>query len=194
MGFGILVIGYLALFGMMPSYNVYISYASLIPIIGCLVLIIALQKLAPYGRLFDWSLKVSYVLLGIAGVGALYEFGALEFLLTRTMGLAGWSYAYSIGIFAFKLLCLATFNTFLLNAISKLAESVGNKKLAYKSKRNLAFQMIYYALAILAMFPIAGDFWGIFGLLIYIFGIVCFFLNLVTIYTAYMRIYLGDEA
>lgn len=181
MGFGILVMGYLVMFGLMPGYNVFVSYVAILPVVGCIVMLIALRKLSPYGKLFQLASYGTMGLIAVAAASAIYEYGCLIGLITPLE-------QFNLIMFTPKLICVAFFNVMLLGGISKLATEVGNKKLAYTARRNIYLQMVYYALVVISIFPVAVEFWGAFALVIYLFGIICFLLNLISIYTAYMRI------
>ncbi len=183
MGFGYLLIGYIAAFAFSFS-----QAAIFFDIIGGAVMLVGLSKLALHGKNFfrAMCLDLAYILLCL-GRTALFMLGIM-----KEGGIL--YYAFGIGIAIVSLLL----QFFLLAAIYYIAEMVELDEEMGKARRNIKFTLLYYFayVASFAAVPLLGPFYSnIISRVVIVFGFVVLFLNAVLIHSCYCRICLkGQES
>ncbi|MBR7094779.1 MAG: hypothetical protein IKC73_01020 [Clostridia bacterium] len=184
MGFGILFLGYLI------NLNTLV-YPGFTKILGYLVMLLAMTKLAAYNRPLKSAfctmiptavLGVFYLLLEVAALFSLLPTKEEE-LLFRLIPLA--AYALEL-VFCF----------FLFRGLQALAEETEVRVLEVRAFRNRIFTTVYYLLFLAGQFNYGESsalFLVRYNIAILLVGIVIAFLNLKMIYSFYMWICLPED-
>jgi len=178
MGFGLLLLGYLTMLGIMPTSFVYSTYTMAIPIIGGGIMLAAFRKLQAYDLYFK---AAKYVCIGYISV--LVVLTPFEIIYYQNMPIV---YMYVAKIVRSAVLLL--FHHYLLFAIHSLAKTIDNPKIKRASKRNLYVTYFYFVFSIVATLPVFGIYTIHLQLFSLILGIVYYFLILVNLFSCYMRI------
>ncbi len=187
MGFGLLFIGYL--FSL--DYSLQSVTFDLLPdVIGYLIMFSAMCKLGPYNKGFGYAKLLLLPLIALGGVTVAFE----------AAGIAG--YTPGSVILDIVKMCgmLSKFFTFaytvaLTIGIRDIARETDLKNVSFRAIRNMAVSVFYYlAYIALDLLPISGAEAQMVNMIVYIFGLIVILLNLVLIFSCYMRICLeGDE-
>lgn len=187
MGFGLLFIGYIFTI----DYSLQSVTFDLLPdIIGYLFMFSAMCKLAPYNKGFGYSKLLLLPLIALGGVTLAFEIA----------GVSG--YTPSSVILDIVNMCgmLSKFFMFaytvaLTVGVRDIARETDLKNLSFRAIRNMAISVFYY-LAYIAvdLMPIGEAEARFVNLIVYAFGFIVILLNLVLIFSCYMRICVeGDE-
>jgi len=181
MGFGLLLLGYLSVIGVL-HYFIYYTWGIYIAIFGGLIMLAGLCRLQEYNIYFKATkyIGVAYVLI-LLGFSPFYViYSSVTF-----------SPAFLVISKIIRLGVLFPFHYFLLSGILSLAKEVENIKIARKAKRNIFITYLFFASFILEFLEEPAMIFVLFG-----FTFVYFFMMLMNIYSCYMRItYEGhDEA
>lgn len=180
MGFGILIFGYFLMFAFSISQVYFFA-----DIIGALIVMYAFSKIAEYNRYFIRAMWFCLAFLLFGAVNAV----SLMFGIYDPSG----NIALAVSILKTASAALMHIPMFLgIRGIADGAESVG---LVHLSERNMTMSMIYYAAALLviALDRAFGDYTQYAGALVWLFGIVCIFLNLVLFYKCFATLCPADE-
>lgn len=183
MGFGTLFFGYFLLLNLF-----YFSFTDLI---ASLVMAMGFYKLSSVNRFFKGAFYTSFGLSAIGIVEIAADFYAMfnpsvdiSTVLTYT--------AIPRGVI------IAVITLFMLMGIENVADEVGLTALAKRARLTMPFALIVYGVLALLEVPLFEGFLDvkIFSVmsaitLIGVFAVVC--INLVTIYSAYMRICMPDD-
>ena len=187
MGFGLLFIGYI----FSIDYSLQSITFDLLPdVIGYLIMFSAMCKLAPYNKGFGYAKLLLLPLIALGGVAVAFEVaGAL-------------GYTPSAVIFDIVKMCsvLSKFFAFaytvsLTIGIRDIARETDLKNVSFRAIRNMAISVFYYlAYIALDLMPRSGAEAQMVNAIVYAFGVIVIFLNLILIFSCYMRICLeGDE-
>ena len=175
MGFGILLLGYMTMFGVFPDLFMYNGYWVFIPIGGGLLVFAAFFKLREYNvyfRIMKYT-AIVYILM-LAGFAPFLIIGQSE----EFMGYFG-HISKIIRIFV-----LFVFHYIMLCGICALAKDVDNQKIYKSAKFNIYITYLYFGVCIL----------GVFGLPVWyymaavILGLIYFFRVLLCIHSCFVRI------
>lgn len=180
MGFGILFFGYFIMFAFSIS-QVYFF----MDIIGAVVVIYAFSKLSEYNRYFVHAMWGCLAFLLLCAVNA----ASLMFDLYDPAG----NIALAVNIAKAVAACAMHIPMFLgTRGISLGADAA---KLVRTSERNLTLTMIYYVLylVVLAASPLLGGATQYVSTVVYLYSIVCIFLNLVLFYKCFGILCPADE-
>ena len=184
MGFGLLLIGYITVLGVLPESFIYVSWGIYIAIIGGLLMLAGFCRLAEYNVFFKAMkyITVAYIiiLLGFSPFEVLYKSFSENFMQI-----------YIIVSKIIKIFFLFGFHYFLLSGILALAKEIENIKVIKITKINIYFTFVFFSAFVLEFF-----FGPAIALLMLILGLVYFILIFANLYSCYMRItYEGhDEA
>lgn len=154
-------------------------------IIGSVVVIYAFSKLSEYNRYFVYSMWGCLAFLGLCAVNA----ASLMFDLYDPAG----NIALAVNIAKAAAACAMHIPMFLgTRGISLGADSA---KLVRNAECNLTLTMIYYVLylVVLAASPLLGDATQYVSTVVYLYNIVCIFLNLVLFYKCFGILCPADE-
>lgn len=180
MGFGYLLIGYFMAFGFALA-NMYFFF----DIIGGVLMLLGLSKLAPHGRNFCramWA-DMGYLLLCLARA---------VLLMLKVIEADGWIVtALGIGIAAASLVL----QFFILAGIYFMARDVELTKEEDHAKRNILYVLLYYFGYIVAVLvlPYFGAVANLISLALTVFGFAVIILNLILIHSCYCRICLRGQ-
>lgn len=180
MGFGYLLIGYILAFAFSLS-NVYF-FAD---IIGALVMLIGLMRLAQHGTNFlraAWA-DMAYLLI------CLVRAVLMMLRLLPTDGAGAAVFAVLIAVSALVL------HFFLLAAIYYISEQLALEKESRRAKRNLALIFAYYFLYLIAFLltPLLGTAGNILALCVTVFGLAVIVSNILLLHSCYCRICLKGQ-
>ena len=183
MGFGLVVIGYLTVLGVLPDSFVYYTWSIYIAVAGALLMLAGFCRLAEFNVYFTVCKYISiayvFILLGISPFvipahsrEIMVMFGTVSKIV--------------------RICFLFVFHFYLLSGISALAREIENIKIAKKAKRNVVLTYVFFSFFIFELFGVPDQFFALMAL----FGLAYFALNLALLYICYMRItYEGhDEA
>lgn len=171
MGFGLLILGYLSVFGTLPYFFLYYSWGIYIAAAGGLIMLAGLCRLSEYNLYFKASkyICIAYILILL---------GFSPFLLLK----------YDSGIFTavskiIRICVLFAFHFFLISGISALALEIENKLVLKKSKVVMYISYAFFSAFILEFFDIP-----IISHIMIIFTFGFYFMMFSLIYSCYMRI------
>ena len=178
MGFGLLLLGYFTVLGVLPTSFVYNSYMIAVPIIGAVMMFVAFHRLQAYNIYFK-SMKYicgSYILLlaGLAPFLIIYHSDMPDSFLYVSKAL--------------RIFLLFVFHYFLLYAVNSLAKQIDNPKIIRASRRNIYATYSYFIICVLALFPVRGIYAIYFQVFSMVFGIIYYFLIIVNIFSCYVKI------
>ena len=183
MGFGLVVIGYLTVLGVLPDSYIYYTWAIYIAVAGGLIMLAGFCKLAEYNVYFAAGKYISIVYIAIL-------LGFSPFVILKYSGEL--AILFDIVSKIIRICFLFVFHFYLLSGISALAKEIGNIKIEKKAKRNIVMTYIFFSLFIFELFDVPNEFLALMSIL----GLCYFIVMLTTLYSCYMRItYEGhDEA
>ncbi len=183
MGLGILLFGYVfvALFTFSPVYFVT-------DLVGAYLIFVALGKLRRHAPRFKYAVVSNYAYFIIAAVQCVYT-------SVKVIGLYDGTELFDHALEICRLAALFILTVSVLLALSQLASSVGDEKLADKGKRNVYFFVLSYVLMIALSldFEFMRDFKAAFSAFGLMFRILCALLNCVYIHSCYMWICLESD-
>jgi len=172
MGFGTLLIGYVFAFVFQISGMMFTD------IIGALIMLVGLSKLAAFGKNFFRAMWADILYLLICSARVML----VMFRVMESDGIGGKIFAVAIAVSALIL------QFFIFAGIHFLAAEVGMEKEAQKAKNSLVRIFTYYLLSVIAFFivPMLGNTVGnITSLLVTVYGLVVIFMNLALIHSCY---------
>ncbi len=172
MGFGILLFGYFVMFAFSISQVYFFA-----DIIGAGIVLYAFSKLSEYNRYFVGAMWGCLAFLALCAVNA----ASLMFELYDPAG----NIALTVNVAKAVAACAMHIPMFLgTRGISLGADA---DKLVHTAERNLTLTIIYYVLylAVLAASPLLGDMTQYISTVVYLYSIVCIFLNLVLFYKCF---------
>ena len=187
MGFGLLFIGYLFTL----DYSLQRVTFDLLPdVIGYLIMFSAMCKLAPYNKGFGYAKLLLLPLVALGGVTAAFE----------VAGVVGYTPGSIIVDVVKTCSALSKFFMFaytvaLTIGIRDIARETDLPNVVFRAIRNMAMSSLYYVAYIATDFmPIDGAKAQMVNMVVYTFGVLIIFINLILIFSCYMRICLeGDE-
>lgn len=187
MGFGLLFIGYMFTL----DYSLQKVVFDLLPdVLGYLIMFSAMCKLAPYNKGFGYAKVLLLPLIALGGVTAAFEVAGVigytpgsiivDIVKTCSMLSKFFMFAYTVA---------------LTMGIRDIARETDLPKVVFRAIRNMAMSSLYYVAYIAFDFmPISGAKAQMVNAIIYSFGVIVILLNLLLIFSCYMRICLeGDE-
>ncbi len=180
MGFGILVFGYFIMYAFSIS-QVYFF----MDIVGTVVVLYAMSKLSEYNRYFVGAMGGAAAFLLLCAVNA-------ASLMFRIYDPAG-NVALAVNLVKAVASCAMHVPVFLgTRGIALGADSV---KLVRNAERNLTLTAVYYALYVfvVAASPLLGDATQYVSTVVYLYNIVCIFLNLALFYKCFGILCPADE-
>jgi len=183
MGFGLVIIGYLTVLGIMPNSFVYYTWGIYIAVIGGLLMLAGFCRLAEYNAYFAAGKYVSvayiFVLLGISAFVIPSHSPEMMSMFNVVSKIA-------------RICLLFVFHFYLFSGVSALAKEIGNAKIERKAKRNIVLTYIFFSSFVFELFGVPLEVSA--GLAV--FGLVYCIIALSLLYSCYMRItYEGhDEA
>ncbi|MCL2096666.1 MAG: hypothetical protein FWH10_07160 [Oscillospiraceae bacterium] len=179
MGFGLLVIGYISVLGVLPYSFLYYGWGVYTAITGGLAMLAGLCRLEEYNIFFR---AAKYIII----VYILILLGFPPFLLfSRTEETMA---SFMIVSKIIRLCVLFAFHYFLLSGISSLAKEINNEKIEKKTKRNIYMTYIFFSAFILEFLNVPAIFGGLF-----IISFVYYALIVSNLYSCYMRITYEEE-
>ena len=183
MGFGTLFLGYFFL--------INITYYPLTDLLSAVLMLLALSSLSRFNKPMRISLFVDGAFCLIALFEFIFAIGDMFSLFT--------SASVSLILPPLRHICVGALSVCLLLGIRSLADEVGLDKLGAKCVRLLSLPALCYLLSALleipAIFPEqASKDTQIVALIVLLLTLVSVALILSTIYTAYMRICMPEEA
>ena len=184
MGLGVLFIGYvlLSVFTLAPTFFVT-------DLIGSFVIYEALGKLRRHAARFRYAIMADYAVFAVSAVQCVYY-------AIRYVGIIEGAEIFEWGLEIARLAAMFVLTETVLLALSELASSVGDGKLADKGKRNAWFYVINYVFIIVLSLDLSFlyDFRAAFSAFGLLLRIMCALLNCAFMYSCYMWICLeGDH-
>lgn len=180
MGFGTLFFGYFVMLAFSISQVYFFA-----DIIGAVITLYAFSKLSEYNRYFVASMGACLCFLGLCAVNA----ASLMFELYDMTG-AG---ATAVSVAKTAALCVTHITMFL--GMRGISAGAGAERLVRTCERNFVLTMVYYALyfVVLVASPVLGDMTQYISTVVYLYYVVCIFLNLVLIYKCFGILCPADE-
>ncbi|MCL2158230.1 MAG: hypothetical protein FWH48_02350 [Oscillospiraceae bacterium] len=180
MGFGLVIIGYLTVLGVMPDTFVYYTWGIYIAVAGALIMLAGLCRLAEYNIYFKITKYICVAYVFILLCFAPFVILKLDAELTNS---------FFVVSKVIRTCLLFMFHFYLFSAVSALSHEIENIKLEKKAKRNIVASCVFFAAFALEIFFPIDPFMAVLGLGYYVF-------TLIFLYGCYMRItYEGhDEA
>ena len=183
MGFGLVIIGYLTVLGVLPDSFVYYTWSIYIAVAGGLIMLAGFCRLEEFNIYFKVGKYLSifyvFILLGISPFAILPQSGETMIVFNTVSKIA-------------RICFLFVFHFYLVSGISALAKEIGNPIIEKKAKRNNILTYVFFSLFVVEFFDVPGQFLSFMAL----FGLAYYILTLALLYSCYMRItYEGhDEA
>ncbi len=180
MGFGILLFGYFIMYAFSIS-QVYFF----MDIVGAFVVLWAFSKLAEYNRYFVGAMGGALAFLILCAVNA----ASLMFSIYEPAG------NVALAVNLAKAAASCAMHIPMLLGTRGIALGADSVKLARNAERNLTLTAVYYGLYILvfAASPLLGGATQYAGVIVYLYNIVCIFLNLALFYKCFGILCPADE-
>ena len=184
MGFGLLFIGYFI--ATLMSIHIYGSYVSLV---GYGIVFIASTKLSKYNnsfRLLEIGAILMFLVYGLISAADIGSFLYDEMLISTKI--FGDSFIDIMG--KVEMAVSFMFVSAMLFAIRSIAKETEVPKIVYSSSRNFVFLVVFYVLYLIGYLPFAftAEYVAAFGGFVTALNFVIIVLNLVMIFSCYMRI------
>ena len=183
MGFGLLLLGYITVLGVLPESFIYYSWGIYIAITGGFIMLLGFLKLEEFNVYFKLMkfATIIYILI-LLGFSPFVIPRHSEELITM----------FTIVSKIIRICFMFVFHFYLLQGILKLAKEINNIIIEKKVKRNIIVTYIFFSAFVFELFNISEYI----PVLLTLFGLIYFILIVSTIYSCYMRItYEGhDEA
>lgn len=184
MGLGVLFVGYvfLSLFTLTPTFFVT-------DLLGSFVIYSALEKLRRHAPRFRYAVISVYAMFAVSTVQCVYY-------ILQYLGVLAPNEFFELYILEVcRLTAIFALTMTLLSALSQLASSVGDEKLAGKGRRNMWFYLFSYILVMVISLdlPFLAEFNLAFSPFSLIFRILCYVLNCIFIFSCYMWICLDKD-
>jgi len=179
MGFGLVIIGYLSVFGVLPDSFIYYSWSIFIAVAGGILMLLGFIKLQEYNIYFKIMkyLTIIYILILL---------GFAPFLIIKNN--ENFIILFTLVSKIIRLCFLFVFHFFMLTGIKTLAKEIENTKVEKKAKNNILLTYIYFAAFVLELFILSNDSALLVAQIMFLFGFVYFIVTLSTLYNCYMRI------
>jgi len=174
MGFGLLVIGYISVLGVLPYLYLYLSWSVFIAVAGGCIMLAGFCKLQGYNIYFK-AMKyicIAYILVLLGGAPFYIFFGEITY-----------SPVFMVVTKIIRTCVMFVFHFFLITAVSALAKEIENKTVAAKAKRNMVVTYVFFSAFVLEFFDMAE-----FAAVLLVFTLVYFILMLSLLFSCYMRI------
>jgi len=174
MGFGLLVIGYITVFGVLPYSFLYYSGGIYIAVGGGILMLLGFCRLEEYNIYFRAMkyISVAYILILLGFTPFLVPRHSEEFMAV-----------FLIVSKIIRICLLFVFHYFMLSGILSLAKEIGNTKVEKKAKINIYASYIFFALFILEFMDNP-----VIGIALFMLTFVYYCITLSTLYGCYMRI------
>ena len=184
MGFGLLLLGYITVLGVLPESFIYYSYGIYIAVAGGIIMLAGFRKLEEFNAYFKAMkyITVVYILILLGFTPFVVPVHGKD--LTDM---------FMIVSKIIRICFLFVFHFYLLRGISALAKEIENAVIEKKAKRNTILTYIFFAAFALELFNLPL---GVILPVMLVLGLLYFAAIFSTIYSCYMRItYEGhDEA
>ncbi|MCL2815402.1 MAG: hypothetical protein FWD23_12450 [Oscillospiraceae bacterium] len=183
MGFGLVILGYLTVLGVLPDSFIYYTWSIYIAVAGGLIMLAGFCKLAEYNVYFAVGKYISivyiFILLGFS-VFVIPAYSRDFMIVFNTVSKI------------IRICFLFVFHFYLFSGISTLAKEIENIKIEKKAKRNIIITYVFFFCFIFEFFGVPE----VFSVFMAGVGIIYFILTAILLYGCYMRItYEGhDEA
>ena len=183
MGFGTLFVGYFLLLN--------IAYYGYTDLIAALLMTLGLYKLSGINRPFRFA---TYTSLIFAGFGLVELIESLIELLDPTGGFG--EITPYVSITRYVIICVLTF--FILSGIREVAGEVGLSVLSKRAELFIPISITIYAVSSVLEIPalsliISPQILVVLAFFTVIFNFILVCMNLVTVYTAYMKICMPED-
>lgn len=183
MGFGTLFFGYFLLLN--------ITYYSFTDLIAALIMAMGLYKLSSVNRPFRNGLIAAFVFAGLGLVELVC--GTLDMFLSVTLP----SELLSVTSVS-RYFVIAVLTLFIFKGIDEVAREVGLSELSRRARISMPIALFIYTASAVLDIPILESgvnvrFFAISSAIILILTLVIVTVNLVTIYTAYMKICMPED-
>lgn len=174
MGFGLLLLGYITVLGVLPESFIYYSWGIYIAIAGGIIMLTGFLKLEEFNIYFKLMkyICIIYILILLGFTPFLVPHYSDKFMAAVTVVLK-----------IIRICFMFIFHFYLLSGISALAKEINNIIIEKKAKRNILITYIFFAAFIFELFNIS-----IAIPVLAILGLIYFALIFSTIYSCYMRI------
>ena len=183
MGFGLVILGYLTVLGVLPDSFIYYTWSIYIAAAGGLLMLAGFCRLAEYNIYFKAGKYISivyiFILLGFSPFMILTQSRDLMVVFNTVSKII-------------RICFLFVFHFYLFSGISALAGEIGNIKIEKKAKRNIIITYVFFLCFVFEFFGVPEAF----SVFMAGAGIVYCILTEILLYSCYMRItYEGhDEA
>ncbi|MGN1345395.1 MAG: hypothetical protein ACI4V1_01305 [Eubacteriales bacterium] len=180
MGFGILLFGYFVMFAFSLSQVYFFA-----DIIGAVVVLLAFSRLSEYNRYFVGAMVGNLAFLVLCTLNA----ASLMFGLYDPDG----SIALAVNLAKAAAACAMHLPMFL--GIRGISRGAASEKLVRTSERNLVLTMLYYVLyfLVVVLSPLLAESTPYVSTVVYLYDLVCIFLNLVLFYKCFAILCPADE-
>ncbi len=184
MGFGLLFVGYFIV-----TLMSLIRFGSVVKVIGYLLIGFSAWKLKKYNRNFQFPIIASGIMLLISGILAYSDISG--WLFSEMLISSGvMSEAVRTGFVYAEMVFSLFFNSALLFAIYSIAKETGLITIATRAVRNFVFILLYYVLNLISYLPFSfvESYTKYFGLPVLLLYFAWIILNLMLIFSCYMKI------
>ena len=171
MGFGLVLLGYLSVLGVLPYLFLYYSWGVYIAIAGALIMLAGFCRLAAYNVFFKFTKYICVVYI-------LILLGFTPFLILNRGG-----EVFTVVSKITRICVLLAFHFFLITGISALASEIENKLVLKKAKRAIYVLYAFFSAFILEFFEIP-----VITQILIVFTLVFYFMMFSLVYSCYMRI------
>jgi len=174
MGFGLLLIGYITVLGVLPESFIYANWGIYIAVAGGFAMLAGFKKLEEFNVYFKLMKYISiiYILMLLGFTPFVIPKYSEEFMV-----------AFAVVSKIIRICFLFVFHFFLLQGILSLAKEINNIIIEKKAKRNIFITYLFFSAFVLEFINTVEIF-----LIMFIFGFAYFILMISTIYSCYMRI------
>jgi len=174
MGFGLLLIGYITILGVLPESFIYLGWGIYIAVAGGLIMLAGFCKLQEYNIYFRVMKYITIVYILI-----LLGFSPFLIVFKNEVLVQNFMFASKL----IRIFFLFIFHYFLLSGILSLAKEVGNFLIERKTKRNIYFTFVFFFAFILEFFDVSAI-----APILLLAGLAYFIIVILNIYSCYMRI------
>ena len=196
MGYGLLILGYLTVLGMLPTSGfIYVDFISFVPVFGCAFMLAGLWKLGTTDVFYKAAAAAVFLLLLVQT--AFIPFEMIE-PLSRHNETA------RIASLTARLAILPLFHILLLLALKRTALGMNDMERANRAERNLYLTLAYFAVAFIVFITINLEFswwftwiaqilrWS--PVVAWLLSLASFTLNAVLIYGTYIQVSINKAA
>ena len=174
MGFGLLIIGYISVLGVLPYLYLYLSWSVFIAVAGGGFMLAGFCKLQGYNIYFK-AMKyicIVYILVLLGGAPFYIFFADITYLPV-----------FMLVSKIIRSCVMFVFHFFLITGISSLAKEIENTIVETKAKRGMVITYVFFSAFVLEFFNMAE-----FAAVLLVFTLLYFILTLSLLFSCYMRI------